>query len=158
MHSPLQHIDTKEIELPDTVFVRDIEGKVFQSIVVQCLAGIEGVDSLEGNFLDSLLGRDSMESVRGISVEQDPKKHSVSIKIELNVAYGVCIPQKAEEVQMKILQEISLYTGLHVSHVHVIFKNLIAPKPRPATEDCSFASTMLDTMAKQSYNEFSEEF
>ena len=35
-------VDTKEFELPETVFIRDIENKVFQSIVLQCLAQIDG--------------------------------------------------------------------------------------------------------------------
>ncbi|MCX6987121.1 MAG: Asp23/Gls24 family envelope stress response protein [Chlamydiae bacterium] len=158
MHSPLQHIDTKEVELPDTVFIRDIEGKVFQSIAVQCLSGIDGVAPLEGSFLDSLLGRDSIESLRGVCVEQDPKNHSVALKIELNVAYGVSIPQKAEEVQMKILEQISSYTGLHVSRVHVIFKNLISPKHHASDEGRSLASAILDNMVKDPVHQFSPQF
>lgn len=128
MHSPLKQLDTKEIELPDTVFIRDIESRVFQSIAIQCLAKIEGVSLLEGTFIDSLLGRDASERIKGIHVEQDPKTHSVHVKIELNVGYGIPIPDKAEEVQTKVAQEISLFTGLHVSCVHVVFKNLIPCK------------------------------
>jgi uncharacterized alkaline shock family protein YloU len=40
-------------------------------------------------------------------------------------AYGICIPEKADEIQLKVTQELSRLTGLHVSLVHVIFKNLI---------------------------------
>ncbi|NDD57635.1 MAG: Asp23/Gls24 family envelope stress response protein [Chlamydiae bacterium] len=158
MHSPFQNIDTKEIELPETVFVRDIEGKVFQSIVVQCLSSIDGVAPLEGNFFDSLLGRDVSDSLRGIHVEQDPKNHSVSVKVELNVAYGVCIPEKAEEVQMKILEEVSSFTGLHVASVHVIFKNLIAPKVVVTHEEKTLVNTMMSLMPEEKLSAFSEEF
>jgi uncharacterized alkaline shock family protein YloU len=126
MKSPLKDIDTKEVELPDTVFIRDIESRVFQSIAVQCLSRIEGVALLEGTFIDSLLGRDSGERFKGIHVEQDPKNHAVQIKVEINVAYGISIPEKAEEVQSKIAEEVSAFTGLHVGSVHVVFKNLIA--------------------------------
>lgn len=125
MNSPLKNIDTKEVELPDTVFIRDIESRVFQSIAVQCLARIEGVALLEGTFIDSLLGRDPNERIKGIHVEQDPKNHAIQIKVEINVAYGVSIPEKAEEIQVKIAQEISRFTGLHVGSVHVVFKSLI---------------------------------
>jgi uncharacterized alkaline shock family protein YloU len=128
VHSQLKQMDTKEVELPDTVFIRDIESRVFQSIAIQCLAKIEGVALLEGNFIDSLLGRDASERIKGISVEQDQKSHSVQLKIELNVAYGISIPEKAEEIQTKITEEISLFTGLHVGCVHIIFKNLIPCK------------------------------
>ncbi len=127
MHDSFKQIDTKELELPDTVFIRDIESKVFQSIVIQCLARIEGVEPLEGSLFDSLLGRES-DGVKGIHVEQDEKNHAVKIRIEINIAYGITIPEKAEEIQVKIVKDISRLTGLHVGLVHVIFKNLIMPK------------------------------
>ncbi|MBM3208376.1 MAG: Asp23/Gls24 family envelope stress response protein [Chlamydiae bacterium] len=158
MHSPLQNIDTKEVELPETVFIRDIESRVFQSIAVQCLSKIDGVALLEGNFIDSLLGRDSNESVRGIYVQQDPKSHSVSVKLEINVAYGICIPEKAEEVQMKILEEVSSFTGLHVASVHVVFKNLFCPKQQQQAQDKAFSTSIMEALAKDKLSEFSEEF
>lgn len=128
MESPLKHIDTKEVELPDTVFIRDIESRVFQSIAVQCLAKIEGISLLEGTFIDSLLGRDPNDRIKGIHVDQDSKNHSIQVKVEINVAYGVSIPEKAEEVQQKIAEEVSGFTGLHVASVHVVFKNIIPCK------------------------------
>jgi uncharacterized alkaline shock family protein YloU len=128
MESPLKNIDTKEVELPDTVFIRDIESRVFQSIAIQCLAKIEGVSLLEGTFIDSLLGRDSNDRIKGIYVDQDSKKHSIQVKVEINIAYGVSMPEKAEEVQQKISEEITQFTGLHVGSVHVVFKNLIPCK------------------------------
>lgn len=121
----LKQIDTKEIELPDTHFVRDIESRVFQSIALHCLARIEGVGLLEGSLIDSLLGRDGPSSVKGIHVEQDEKTQAVHLKVEVKVAYGVSIPEKAEEIQCKITEDISRLTGLHVGKVHVVFKDLI---------------------------------
>lgn len=125
MYEQLKHIDRKEIDLPDTVFVWDIESRVFQSMAVQCLSKIAGIALLEGNFIDTLLGRESVERVKGIGVVQDERAHAIELKIEINVAYGVSIPQKAEEIQTKLTEEISMFTGLHVGCVHVIFKNLI---------------------------------
>lgn len=117
-------LDTKEFELPETHFVRDIENRVFQGIVLKTLSKIEGITLLEGNFINNLLGRDTLEGVRGIYTEQDTKKQCVSIKIEVNVGYGVSIPKKAEEIQNKITNDIVEFTGLHVSNVHVVFKNM----------------------------------
>lgn len=134
MHNPLKQIDSKELVLPETVFVRDIESKVFQSIVLQTLSQIEGVETLEGNLFHSLLG-DSLDGVKGIHVDQDQKHHSINVRIEINVAYGISIPDKAEEIQNKILQDISRLTRLHVGLVHVIFKNLVSPKPKPSIEE-----------------------
>lgn len=127
-NNAFNQIDTKELELPETLFVRDIESRVFQSICLQCLAKIEGIETLEGNLIDSLLGRDRLESVKGIHVEQDQKNHSVKLKVDINIAYGVSIPEKAEEIQNRLVEEVSRMTGLHVGCVHVVFKNLIIPK------------------------------
>ena len=129
-------IDTKEFELPETVFVRDIENKVFQSIALQCLSQIEGICLTEGNFMDQLLGRNA-EGIQGISAEQDEKSQSVKIKVEVNILYGLSIPKKAEELQLKIAEDITKLTGLHVASVHVIFKNVtsqVRPQ-RPAAEE-----------------------
>lgn len=124
-NTQLNQIDTKELELPDTHFVRDIETRVFQSIALHCLARIEGVGLLEGTLIDSLLGRDGPASVKGIHVEQEEKSRTVNLKVEVKVAYGVSIPEKAEEIQYKITEDISRLTGLHVGKVHVVFKDLI---------------------------------
>jgi uncharacterized alkaline shock family protein YloU len=118
-------VDTKEFELPETLFIRDIENKVFQSIVLQCLAHIEGISLVEGNFIDHLLGR-SAEGVKGIYAEQDDKNQSVNIKVEVNILYGISIPEKAEEIQTAIANKITQLTGLHVASVHVVFKNVIS--------------------------------
>ncbi len=125
MNEKFNQMDTKELELPETVFVRDIEGRVFQAIALQCLSRIDGVALLEGNLIDSFLGRDGPDRIKGVSVDQDQKNHSVNLKIEVNVLYGLPLPAKAEEIQTAIVEEVSKLTGLHVGRVHVIFKNLM---------------------------------
>jgi uncharacterized alkaline shock family protein YloU len=115
-----------EVELPNTMFIRDIENRVLQGIVVQTLAQIEGVGLIEGNLLDSLLGRD-LDRIKGIYIEQDDKGRSVDIRVEINIAYGISIPEKAEEVQTRVAHEMTQWTGLHVSSVHVVFKELLPP-------------------------------
>ncbi len=122
---PFDEIDAKEIDLPETVFIRDIENRVFQAITIKCLSEVTGVSLLEGNLIDNLLGREGIERVKGIYIEQDSKNHAVNIKVELNIAYGISIPDKAEEIQLKLVKNITELTGLHVASVHVVFKNLI---------------------------------
>jgi uncharacterized alkaline shock family protein YloU len=125
MQTTLNQFDPKEIVLPDTVMIRDIENRVFQAIVVRCLSEIEGVAPGEGSLFASLLGREGQDCVRGVDIEQEDKKRSVAVRVEVNIAYGISIPEKAEEIQTKIAQEINRLTGLRVSRVHVIFKDLI---------------------------------
>src|SRR5258707_5260418 len=113
MYDSLKNMDAREIELPDTMFIRDIETRVLQGMVVQSLAKISGIGLVEGNLFDSLLGRE-IESVKGIHVEQAQKNHSVSVRVEMNIVYGISIPEKAEEIQTKLVEEVSRWTGLHV--------------------------------------------
>jgi uncharacterized alkaline shock family protein YloU len=126
MLDQFNQMDTKELDLPDTVFIRDIESRVFQAITIKCLSGIEGISLIEGTLFDNLLGREGLDRVKGIHVEQDSKNHSVNIKIELSIAYGISLPEKAEEIQTKLVKEIVQYTGLHVACVHVVFKSLLS--------------------------------
>lgn len=123
----LQKVDTKEFELPETVFIRDIENRVFQAIVLQCLSKVKDISLTEGTFIDNILGRTRVDGISGIHAEQDSKSHAVKIRVEVNVAYGISLPSKADEIQEKVAAEITQLTGLHVSCVHVVFKNLIAP-------------------------------
>lgn len=125
MKTETKKVDTKEFELPETLFVRDIENRVFQGIILQCLSRIDGITLVEGNFIDSILGRGAVEGVKGIYSEQDNKNHSVSVKIEVNIGYGYSIPEKAEEIQTAIAEEITKLTGLHVACIHVVFKSIV---------------------------------
>ncbi|NGX57770.1 MAG: hypothetical protein K940chlam3_00664 [Chlamydiae bacterium] len=120
-------LDSKEFELPETVFVRDIEDQVFKTIVLNCLTKIEGVSLDGGGFFDHLFGRETVDGLKGVYVIQRDDSPSVSLKVEVKIQYGYSIPQKTDEVQAKIAQEITEYTGLHVSEVHVVVKKVYAP-------------------------------
>ncbi len=122
--------DSKEFEKPETLFVRDIENEVFQGICVNVLSQIDGITLLEGTFIGNLLKRDPTKSIKGILATQDSKNHSVGIKIEINVCFGVSIPEKADEIQQKIAEEVTKLTGLHVSSVHVVFKKIVKSTPK----------------------------
>lgn len=115
-------------------FVRDIEPRVLEGIVLQILSKIEGIGLIEGNIFESLLGGE-LERAKGIYVKEDQSGNSVSIRVEINVAYGVAIPEKADEVQEKLASGITCWTGLNVSAVHVVFKELISPNVLEETEE-----------------------
>lgn len=115
--------DTKELELPDTTFSRNIDNRVFQGIILQCLSTIEGISLVGPNFIDNIFGRTGPE---GVIAEQDSQ--GVNIQIEVNIAYGSVIPAKAEEIQTKVVEEITNLTGLHVSSIHIAFKNILPPE------------------------------
>jgi uncharacterized alkaline shock family protein YloU len=143
-------VDTKEFELPETVFIRDIENTALQSVILQCLSQIPGISLVEGNFIDHLLGRIA-EGAKGIHVEQDDKNQSVNVKIEVNVYYGIVIPEIAEEIQSKISEEVTKLTGLHVSSVHVVFKNVISPEHDERERQAS--KPVLESDIKEEYTD-----
>lgn len=151
-------LDTKEFELPETHYIRDIENKVFQGIVVEVLSHIEGIYLLEGGLFDTLLGRDLNESVKGIYAEQKPSSHTINIKVEVNILYGLSIPQKAEEIQSKISEEITKLTGLHVDSVHVVFKNIISPLKQKLNTLTDYAPPKHLRAALTEAEEYSDEF
>lgn len=121
----IKKVDTKEFEFPETVYVRDIDNRVFQGIVLQILSHIDGITLIEGNLFDSIMGLSGQENVKGITCDQDMKSHTISIKVEVNIYYGLSIPEKAEEIQAKVAEEITKLTGLHVAQVHVVFKGVV---------------------------------
>ncbi|SCA63805.1 Uncharacterized protein SCG7086_BE_00120 [Chlamydiales bacterium SCGC AG-110-P3] len=157
--SPPRKFDTKEFELPETVFVRDIENRVFQAIVLQCLAKVEGIGLVEGNFLDNILGRSATENVKGIFAEQDSTDQTVAIRVEVNIRYGIPIPQKAEEIQSRISEEVTKLTGLHISRVHVVFKSILhndSTKQLMSQKDASLSPPIASESALE--DEFTDEF
>ena len=153
-------IDPKELTYPDTVFVRDIETRVFQMITVKTLATIEGIYLIEGGLFDNLLGREGAEKVKGIHVEQDSKSHSVNIKIELNIGYGISIPDKSEEIQTRLVEDIVNLTGLHVASVHIVFKNLLQEEDLEAilADKMANVTEKKEESEEEALNEYSEEF
>lgn len=151
-------VDPKEFELPETVFIRDIETRVFQSIILECLSKIQGIGLLDGNFIDSLLGREGSPGIKGIFVEQDQRNHAVSVKVEVNVAYGISIPEKAEEIQTAIAHEMTKLTGLHVACVHVVFKNLIVPNFEQTLKEQALAMRSEMNALSEEEKEYTDEF
>lgn len=127
--------DTQELEVPETTFVRDIENRVFQAIILQVLTKIDDINLIEGNLIDAILNRGNVERIKGIFVEQDSKSPTIKIKVEVNVHYGISIPEKAKEIQHKISDDINRLTGLHVSCVHVIFKSIYIDAPKHIEEE-----------------------
>jgi uncharacterized alkaline shock family protein YloU len=115
-------------DLTETVFLTDIENKVFQAIVFQTLQEISSIELIEGSIFDTLLGGEEGERMKGIHIECDEAQPTVNVKIELNILYGVCIPEKSLEIELKVKEKITQLTGFHVGLIHVTFKNVVCPK------------------------------
>ena len=140
-------LDPQEFELPETTYSHEIENKVFRGIILNILSQTPGVALLEGTFLETFMGQ--VDTVKGITIEQDAKSHSVNVTIEIGIEYGVNIPQKAEEIQSRVSQSITEMTGVRVAIVHVIFRELAREeqssspeKKRPIEAEEPFTSSI----------------
>lgn len=156
--SDVARIDKQEFELPETVYSCNIEEKVFQGIILECLANIDGISPVGGNFFDNLLGRSGPEGIKGVRADQDSKTHSIDIKIEINICYGNSIPEKAEEIQSKVAEEITRLTGLHVSSVHIVFKNVISYEEMKKMQVPLSSNAMLHHAQELIGEEYNDEF
>jgi uncharacterized alkaline shock family protein YloU len=146
-------VDTAEFKLAETVFIHDIENKVFQSIVLQCLAQIDGISLVEGNFIDHLLGRNS-EGLKGIHAEQNEKHQTIDIRVEVNIVYGIPIPEKVEEIQTKISEQITKLTGLHVGSVHIVVRNVVSSEQVSKAIPAVAGQASKSTIEEEYSNEF----
>ena len=119
-----------ELELPETLYVRDVEDRVFQAIVLRCVSEIRGVELVQGGFFKNFWGREAFDS--GVRIKQEHRNRSVSVRMQVNIAYGFPIPEKAEEIQTAVSEAITRLTGLHVSRIHVLFRGLIGERAEAA--------------------------
>jgi uncharacterized alkaline shock family protein YloU len=117
---------TKEPELPETHYIRHIDNEVFKGIILRCLLQVEGIAPIEGNFLQSLFHLSALDSLKGIEVLQNAQKRSIEIDITVNICSEENIPEKAEQIQTKVCEEITKATGVHVASIHVAFKKMIS--------------------------------
>ena len=151
-------LDTRELKFPETLYIRDIEDRVFQGIVLECIKETNGIAPVEGSFISSIFNPSPQEGVKGITIEQSLKERSVGIKVEVNIVYGESIPEKAEELQSKIAEEVTRLTGLHVSFVHVIFKHVISLDETKVYAQDSGPESTRSLREGASEDEYSEEF
>jgi len=142
-----QRIDTGEFDLPETTYSCDIENKVFQGIIVKTLSKISGIGLLEGRFLDNLMGR--LDRIKGITTQQDPSSESIKVKIEVAIQYGVSIPQKAEEIQAAVVEDLNKMTGVRTSEVHVVFKTLLSEQQAEQQMPDAFSTAIDDEFEKE---------
>ncbi len=150
-------VDTQEFEFPETTYVHDVDDRVFQGIVLQCLADIDGITLVEGTLIDNILGRAGSEGVKGIFAEQDGSSQSVNIRVEVNICFGISIPEKADEIQNKITEEITRLTGLHVGSIHVVFKNVVPADAKKMIRSLQ-SPLAATTKTSTSEEEYSDEF
>ena len=102
-----------------------IHESVIASIVRKSTCSVDGVVRLAGNTLidniAEIVGSKKIHD-RAIAVYMD--EDSVSIEVKINIAYGIHLPTVAANVQEAVAKEVEEITGLKVTKVNVIIREL----------------------------------
>lgn len=114
--------DARELQMPDTEFIRDIEDSVIQDIILYAVSSIHGIALVTSKRRSSFWRSQDSSS---IEVTQDLKNKSLGIVVYVQIAVSESIPEKSEEIQSKIVKIVTRATGLYVSSVRVVFKAVI---------------------------------
>lgn len=107
-----------------------ISPEVIASIAGVAIANIEGVETTQGAFFDSIpdLLKSKEKASKGIKVEIQGSR--VNIFTNILVEYGLRIPDVAFEVQKKVKENVENMTGLDVKEVNVNIQGLKSAKSK----------------------------
>ena len=105
-----------------------IHESVITTIVRKVVGEVEGVSRISGNSLvdniAEIMGSKKIQD-RAISVQMDDS--SVSIEVSVNLLFGYKLPVVAGALQEAIENEVEKLTGLQVSGVDVIIREVEEP-------------------------------
>lgn len=107
-----------------------ISPEVIASIAGVAIANIDGVETTQGAFFDSIpdLLKSKEKASKGIKVEIQGSR--VNIFTNILVEYGLRIPDVAFEVQKKVKENVENMTGLDVKEVNVNIQGLKSAKSK----------------------------
>ena len=103
-----------------------IQDGVIASIAHRAAIHVEGVSRLAGNSIINsvaeLVGNRRMQS-RNINVSFG-EDGDVAIEVKVVLKFGCCIPQVAKNIQAAVINDVETSTGMSVTGVHVVVKEI----------------------------------
>ena len=103
-----------------------IQDGVIASIAHRAAVNVEGVSRLAGNSIINsvaeLVGNRRMQS-RNINVTFG-EDGDVAIEVKVVLKFGCCIPQVAKNIQAAVINDVETSTGMSVTGVHVVVKEI----------------------------------
>ncbi|HCE11727.1 MAG TPA: Asp23/Gls24 family envelope stress response protein [Enterococcus sp.] len=101
------------------------EEKVIETIIAAALASVDGLISLNGQFItDETKALEKQEQVAsGINVEIG--KEEIAVDLEVVVLYGKDMPKLFGQVQEIVLQEVSRLTALTVKEINIRIADVV---------------------------------
>lgn len=105
-----------------------IHENVIATIVRRIACGVEGVSKISGSsFVDNIAEMVGSKKMHDRSIIVDMRDSSVAVEVSINLLYGVQLPKVAAAVQEAVAEEITKLTGLKVSKVNIIVREIEDP-------------------------------
>ena len=100
------------------------EGEI-ATIVRKAACAVPGVTRITGNsFVDNIAEIVGSKKIQDRSIQIVMNNASVAVELSINIQYGVQLPAVAAAVQDAVSKEINAITGLNVTKVNVIVREM----------------------------------
>ncbi len=95
------------------------------TIVRKAACAVPGVTRITGNsFVDNIAEIVGSKKIQDRSIQIAMNNASVAVELSINIQYGVQLPAVAAAVQDVVSKEINAITGLNVTKVNVIVREM----------------------------------
>ena len=95
------------------------------TIVRKAACSVPGVTRITGNsFVDNLAEIVGSKKIQDRSIQIAMNNSSVAVELSINIQYGVQLPAVAAAVQDAVSREIKAITGLNVTKINVIVREM----------------------------------
>ena len=95
------------------------------TIVRKATCSVPGVTRITGNsFVDNIAEIVGSKKIQDRSIQIAMNNSSVAVELSINIQYGVQLPAVAAAVQDAVSREIKAITGLNVTKVNVIVREM----------------------------------
>ena len=103
---------------------------VIATIARRAACSIQGVTRISGNTLvDNIAEFVGSRKVMDRAIQIEVDHSTVAVTLSINICYGVSLPEIAANVQHAVSSQIQELTGLEVSQVNVIIREMEDPAP-----------------------------
>ena len=110
----------KHLQTEDFSSEVKISSDVIATIAALAATEVEGIDSLQGNITNEIIGKLGIKNVsKGVEITFDPSGENVEASIAAVIKYGYSIPDIVKTVQDKVKNAIESMVGMNCTSVNI---------------------------------------
>ena len=110
----------KHLQTEDFSSEVKISSDVIATIAALAATEVEGIDSLQGNITNEIIGKLGIKNVsKGVEITFDPSGENVEASIAAVIKYGYSIPDIVKTVQDKVKSAIESMVGMNCTSVNI---------------------------------------